>query len=394
MKPIYVIDYTVVDTLGLDIESNYVNMMSLAKGPQTVTRYDVEKWPNVACTKGYEISEYPTENLLPRLLGDLVNQLSAKNKIPKETAVIFGAFASSSANAISTPFREAIESGATRFSPVRLFTNNHDLLSASISKRLQLEGQSTSLNAACSSSMFNLHYAFMCLQTGALNSALVGSMETPLSQYTQFYWQSTSAISTKNGGICKPFDKSRDGFIQAEGGSLWWLCDEETVKKYDLKPKAQILSVAVSSKCYGSATITAHDKSCVAQIDTINKALTNSGKTVNDIAFFNAHATSTPVGDDIEFDVFTKVFDNIDIPCVSFKGALGHTMSACGMIESAYGLEALKNGFIHPNYGLDDPLSDDPRLITKTKNINGKTFMKASFGFGGRTVISILESFE
>jgi 3-oxoacyl-(acyl-carrier-protein) synthase len=69
-------------------------------------------------------------------------------------------------------------------------------------------------------------------------------------------------------------------------------------------------------------------------------------------------------------------------------------MSACGMIESAYGLEAVKNGFIQPNFGLDDPLSDDPRLITKPTAINGKTFMKASFGFGGRTVISILESLE
>jgi 3-oxoacyl-(acyl-carrier-protein) synthase len=54
----------------------------------------------------------------------------------------------------------------------------------------------------------------------------------------------------------------------------------------------------------------------------------------------------------------------------------------------------VKNGFIQPNFGLDDPLSDDPRLITKPTAINGKTFMKASFGFGGRTVISILESLE
>ena len=67
-------------------------------------------------------------------------------------------------------------------------------------------------------------------------------------------------------------------------------------------------------------------------------------------------------------------------------------MGACGMIESAYGLEAINNGFIQPNFGLDDPLSNDPRLITKPKQISGKTFMKASFGFGGRSVIAIFES--
>ena len=67
-------------------------------------------------------------------------------------------------------------------------------------------------------------------------------------------------------------------------------------------------------------------------------------------------------------------------------------MGASGMIETAYGLEAVKNGYLHPNYNLTDPLSDDPRLINKTTPIHGNTFMKASFGFGGRTAISVIES--
>jgi 3-oxoacyl-(acyl-carrier-protein) synthase len=112
------------------------------------------------------------------------------------------------------------------------------------------------------------------------------------------------------------------------------------------------------------------------------------------MAFFNAHATSTPVGDDIEVDVFQKVFEGIDIPIMSFKGYIGHTMSACGLIESAYGLEAVKAGYLHPNANLTDPLSDDPRIITKQTPLNGKIFMKASFGFGGRTSIAIFESLE
>ena len=109
------------------------------------------------------------------------------------------------------------------------------------------------------------------------------------------------------------------------------------------------------------------------------------------MAFFNAHATSTLIGDDIELEVFQKVFHDINIPCVSFKGYLGHTMSACGMIESAYGIEAIKNGYLHPNYDLKDPISDDPRLITETTAITGNVFMKASFGFGGRSVAAIIE---
>jgi 3-oxoacyl-[acyl-carrier-protein] synthase II len=391
MKPVYVVDYAVIDTLGLDISSNYVNMLDLVKGPQPITRFDLTPFPNVQSTKGFEISYYSGENLLIKVMNDLVNQLSQRNQFPKDTAVVFGSFASSG-HAVKNDFEAAMFGGSHRFSPTRLLMNNHDLLSANISRKLQLEGLSTSLNAACSSSMFNLHYAFNCIQSGTLSAALVGAVETPFTPGTQYYWQSTSAISTSDGGTSIPFDKKRDGFLQAEGGSLWFLCDEQTIKEYGLTPKARILSVEASAKCHDSASLTAHDKTGAHQIALIDKALKNANKTVKDMAFFNAHATSTPIGDDIEFEVFQKVFADIDIPCVSFKGYLGHVMSACGMIETAYGLEAVKNGYLHPNYNLTDPLSDDPRLITKTKNISGNTFMKTSFGFGGRSVISVIES--
>ena len=391
MKPVYVVDYAVIDTLGLDISSNYMNMLELVKEPQTVTRYKIEQFPNIRVTKGFEISYYTGENLLYRLQNDLVNQLSSKIEFPKDTAVIFGAF-SSSGYSIKNEFDSALNNGSHRFSPVRLLTNNYDLLSAGIGKKLQLEGISTSLNAACSSSMFNLHSAFNCIQSGTISSALVGAVETPFSASNQFYWQSHGAISTLGGGTCIPFDNKRDGFLQSEGGSLWFICNEQTIKEYGLLPKAKILSIEVASKCYDTASLTAHDVTGKHQMSIINKALSNANKTVNDISFFNAHATSTPIGDDIEFNTFQKIFDGIDIPCVSFKGYIGHAMGASGMIETAYGLEAVKNGYLHPNYNLTDPLSDDPRLINKTTPIHGNTFMKASFGFGGRTAISVIES--
>lgn len=393
MKEVYIVDYVVIDTLGSDIESNYINMESLAKGPQRITRYDVTEYPNILCTKGYEIQMYQNEAwMYAKLQNDLVGQLEKKNeKFPSESAVIVGSFPTSG-HEIRQPFRDSMENGSNRFSPTKLFINNNDLVSASIAKRFKLEGFSTSLNAACSTSMFNLHYAFTCIQSGVLSSAIVGALETPLSALSQYYWQSTGAISNKDGGICKPFDKSRDGFVQAEGGTLWYICDKETVDKYNLKPKAKLLSISAAAKCHDSATMTAHDKTGKSQIAVIDQALAAANKKPSDMAFFNAHATSTLIGDDIELDIFQQVFKGVDIPCVSFKGYLGHTMSACGMIESAYGIEAIKNGYLHPNYNLTDPISDDPRLITKTTPITGNTFIKASFGFGGRSVVAIIES--
>lgn len=391
MKSVYIVDYAVIDTIGFDIESNYKNLTLLAKGPQTCTRYDVTEYPHILCTKGYEISQYDGRNIFSKLHNDLSDQLLSKATIPSDSAVIVSAFAHSG-NEVRNDFDNSFRGGMSRFSPTKLFLNNNDLMSANIAKKLKLEGFSSGVMAACSSSMFNLQYAFTCIQSGAISSAVVGAIETPIHPSVQYYWQCTSAISTRDGGICKPFDKNRDGFVQAEGGTLWLICDEDTLKKYNLTPKAKILSIVLSSKCYDTATMTAHDKTGKSQIDTINKALTIANKKSEDIAFFNAHATSTLIGDDIELDVFQQKFKDIDIPCVSFKGYIGHTMSASGMVESAYGLEALKNRYLHPNYDLTDPISDDPRLITKTTPIKGDTFIKASFGFGGRTAIAVFQT--
>jgi 3-oxoacyl-(acyl-carrier-protein) synthase len=234
-----------------------------------------------------------------------------------------------------------------------------------------------------------MQFATMLIQTGQAPAALVGAVDMPLYAGMQYYWQCTSAISTTDGGICKPFDKSRDGFLQGEGGTLWYICDEETLVKHNLTPKAKLKSIVSGAKV---TSMTAHDKTCEHQLKMINQALAQTDLTTHDISFFNSHATSTSVGDDIELDVFQRAFENIDIPIVSFKGYLGHTMSACGLLESAYGLEAVKNGYLHPNYNLTDPLSDDPRLITKQVSLMSKKFMKASFGFGGRTSIAIFEA--
>lgn len=391
MKDIYVLEYAVKDCMGSSVSNNYLNFPN-TKGATTAIRYDPAKFEQVLCTKGFHMDYVDNDYNCYKMLLDLVGMITQKypaELLDKDTAVVFGSFAPGTH--FKKDFEAAFEAKQRRFSPTKLFMGNHDLMSAFISGKLKLEGINTSLNAACSSSMFNLHYATMLIETGQCQMALVGNVDMTVYPSMQYYWQCTSAISTFEGGTCKPFDKSRDGFLQGEGGSLWLICDEETLVKKNLTPKAKIRAVTSGAKV---TSMTAHDKSCENQISLINKAYTMSGLNSKDMAFFNAHATSTPIGDDIEVDVFQKSFENVDTPIVSFKGYIGHTMSACGLIESAYGLEAVKNKKLWGNFNLDDPLSDDPRIITKEVSLNSNKFIKASFGFGGRTSIAIFENLD
>ena len=388
MKDVYIVDYIVKDCLGNNAVSNYINMPN-SPGATDVIRYDPENFPNVLCKKGYHMDSVDNNYSTYNLAVDLCNELIHKyiDVIPKDSAVIFGSF--TAGTKIRDEFVSAFNNGLTRFSPTRLFQGNHDLLSSLIAGKLKLEGINTSLNGACTSSMFNLHLAVMLIQTDQCSSAIVGNAEMPIEAKMQYHWQCTSAISTLNGGFCAPFDKSRDGFLQGEGGTIWFICDEDTLIKNKLIPKAKIRSIVSGAKV---TSMTAHDKTCESQIKLIERALSQAQCNKQDISFLNAHATSTLIGDDIEFDVFQKVFIDNDLPIVSFKGYIGHTMSACGLIESAYGIEALKNGYLHPNNNLIDPLNSDPRILADTKKINGSLFMKTSFGFGGRTNITIFET--
>lgn len=391
MEELYVLEYAVKDCMGSSVSENYLNFPN-TKGATTAIRYDPAKFEQVLCTKGFHMDYVDNDYNCYKMLLDLVDMITQKYPVEildKDTAVVFGSFAPGAH--LKKDFDAAFEAKQRRFSPTKLFMGNHDLMSAFISGKLKLEGINTSLNAACSSGMFNLHYATMLIQTGHCNMALVGNVDMTVLPSMQYYWQCTSAISTIDGGTCKPFDKSRDGFLQGEGGSLWLICNEETLIKKNLTPKAKIRAITSGAKV---TSMTAHDKTCANQLSLIDKVYRMSGLSSKDMAFFNAHATSTPIGDDIEVDVFQKAFEDCDSPLVSFKGYIGHTMSACGLVESAYGLQAVKNKMLWGNHNLTDPLSDDPRLIVNPVTLNSNKFIKASFGFGGRTNIAIFENLQ
>jgi 3-oxoacyl-(acyl-carrier-protein) synthase len=67
-------------------------------------------------------------------------------------------------------------------------------------------------------------------------------------------------------------------------------------------------------------------------------------------------------------------------------------MSSSGVIEIANAIENIQRNCISPNYNLEQPIAADPRLITAVTSTQKKTFVKTSFGFGGRngaTVITV-----
>jgi 3-oxoacyl-(acyl-carrier-protein) synthase len=69
------------------------------------------------------------------------------------------------------------------------------------------------------------------------------------------------------------------------------------------------------------------------------------------------------------------------------KGQVGHLMGASGLAEIVLGAEAMIDGFVPANAGLENPFTDDGYfdLLTEVKEQTYTRLFKTSFGFGGRS---------
>ena len=118
----------------------------------------------------------------------------------------------------------------------------------------------------------------------------------------------------------------------------------------------------------------------------MKNALRDARIAPDDVGYINAHATATDIGDITESQATLQVFGD-KVPISSTKGHTGHTLGACGALESAFCLAMMNEGFLAPTKNLDKP---DPRCapLRYLRNDpvdapNLKIVMNNNFAFGG-----------
>lgn len=73
-------------------------------------------------------------------------------------------------------------------------------------------------------------------------------------------------------------------------------------------------------------------------IGSVRKALNDAQITIHEIDYINAHGTSTPENEKMEYLALSTVFGNVleHIPVSSNKSMIGHTLTAAGAIEAVF----------------------------------------------------------
>jgi 3-oxoacyl-[acyl-carrier-protein] synthase II len=128
-------------------------------------------------------------------------------------------------------------------------------------------------------------------------------------------------------------------------------------------------------------------------------AMDDAGVTSEDIAYINAHGTSTPLGDASETRVIKVALGEEKArktPISSTKGATGHCLGASGAIEAITSIFAVQRDVVPPtiNYEYPDPECDLDYIPNESREWETDVALSNNFGFGGHNACLVIKKFR
>jgi 3-oxoacyl-[acyl-carrier-protein] synthase-1 len=189
----------------------------------------------------------------------------------------------------------------------------------------------------------------------------------------------------------RPFDSSRDGLVPSGGGATLILESYESAINRGATIIAEVVGYGFSSNGGHISTPNVQGPSTA-----MKRALDDANVKPSEIEYINAHATSTPVGDENEAKAIFEVFGENNPYVSSTKSMTGHECWMAGASEVIYSILMMQNDFIAPNINLESPDEDSSKLNLVKSTINKKfdIFLSNSFGFGGTNSALVVKKYK
>ncbi len=271
---------------------------------------------------------------------------------------------------------------------------------ASIADRMQAlfgtRGAPVSICTACASGATTIQLGLEAIRRGEIEAALCVGTDATVHPEGLIRFSLLSALSTQNDlpeKASKPFSRSRDGFVVAEGAGAVVLESFERARARGAPILGFVLGAGEKADDYHRTRSRPDGR---AIIGAIRKALDDAAHDPGEIDYVNAHGTSTPENDKMEYLSLRHVFgDHLDrTPVSSNKSVVGHTLIAAGSVEAVFSLMTLRTGVLPPTINYDEP---DPEIVLDVvpnvaREARVRTVLSNSFGFGGQNVCLVLAS--
>ncbi|CAJ0993514.1 beta-ketoacyl-ACP synthase II [Sodalis praecaptivus] len=281
-----------------------------------------------------------------------------------------------------------VNGGLRKISPFFVPSTIVNMVAGHLSIMCGLRGPSISIATACTTGVHNIGHAARIIAYDDADVMLAGGAEKGSTPLGVGGFGAARALSTRNDdpqAASRPWDRDRDGFVLGDGAGVMVLEEYEHAKRRGAKIYAEVVGFGMSSDAYHMTS--PPDDGAGAARSMIN-ALRDAGITPAQVAYINAHGTSTPAGDKAETQALKAVFAESagKVMVSSTKSMTGHLLGAAGAIEAIFSVLALRDQAIPPTINLDNPDEgcDLDYVPKEARQVKGMDYTLCnSFGFGG-----------
>ncbi|MDH6313197.1 3-oxoacyl-[acyl-carrier-protein] synthase-1 [Parabacteroides sp. PFB2-10] len=273
-----------------------------------------------------------------------------------------------------------------------VFQSMNSTVTMNLAVIFKLKGINFTISGACASGSHAIGMAHTLIRTGMQECIVCGGAQE-MNIYSVGSFDGLEAFSLREDEPTKasrPFDRNRDGLVPSGGAATLILESYESAMRRGATILAEVAGYGFSSN---------GDHLSVPNVEgparSLKRALESARLSIQDIQYINAHATSTPVGDQNEAKAILELLGDYRPYVTSTKSQTGHEMWMAGASEVVYSMLMMQNGFIAPHLNLEEPDEVSSKLLIPTERVETEfdAFLSNSFGFGGTNSTLIVRKF-
>ena len=281
-----------------------------------------------------------------------------------------------------------------RIKPFTVLLGMHNAPAGWIAIEHGFRGPNLTYSTACSSSAVAIGEAWLRVASDAVDVALAGGAEAPLSFGSMKAWEALHTLAAVDeddpATSCKPFAKNRSGMVLGEGAAMLVLEAWDAAVARGATIHGEIIG-------YGLTTDAGHitRPSVDGQAAAMRAALQSAALAPAEIDAINAHGTGTQANDLTETAAIKAVFGDHarHLPISATKAMHGHLLGAAGALECVLSLLAMQHDVALPTLHLKtpDPACDLDYVANVARdNVQVRTMLSNSFAFGGTNAVLVL----
>ncbi len=254
---------------------------------------------------------------------------------------------------------------------------------ANLAEFFGIRGRVQPTCSACTSASQAIGAGYEAIRAGQADAMIVGGAEEahfiPAGVFDVMF-AASSKFNDRPELTPRPFDRARDGVVIGEGAATLVLESWDHAVARGATMLAELIGYATN--CDG---IHLTNPSWEGMARCMQLGLASARVGARDVDYVNMHGTATELGDIAEAKATAHVIGETT-PVSTQKSFTGHTLGACGALESVFSLLMMREGFIAANRNLDEldercPELDYVRGSARMTRVD--VVLNNNFAFGG-----------